>query len=256
MRIPLAAFLILLGCSQLSAQTPVSAPAAPPASAPTAAPSAAPVATTAAAPSPQIGDSAVGFSYSLPSDWEFVAPPPAPKVVVPFPTALGPKKGDACINIVFTAKHGSPGSVVVVLDLPFSCYGQTMTADDLVTFGAGAVEGMKQTFELKTDAVEATYTLGEHKMWAERVHGAPKGHPDNKYVFEIACTILEKGAACWMTMAADWPDLKAFEQASVSLGGSQPTALIPRSTLPPFPSWGAAHGSSGSGQPSAPVKTQ
>jgi hypothetical protein len=279
MRFPLAASLLVLGCAPLIAQTPAApappapatspaatsaapaagAPAAAPAAEPapiSAAPTSAPAATTTPAHPPQVDDTSVGFSYGLPSDWEFVAPPPAPKVVVPYPTLLAPRKGDACIDIVLTAKHGSPGSVVVVLDLPFSCYGQTMTADDLVNFGAGAVEGMKQTFELKTDAVEATYSLGGHKMWAERVHGTPKGHPENRYVFEIACTLLEKGAACWMTMAADWADLKAFEEATVSLEGDQPAALVPRSSLPPSSSWVAEHSSSGTGQPSAPEKTQ
>jgi hypothetical protein len=268
MRFPLAASLLVLGCAPLIAQTPAApappapatapaaTPATPAAGAPAAPISAASAAATTPAPPPQVDDTSVGFSYSLPSDWEFVAAPPAPKVVVPYPTLLAPKKGDACIDIVLTAKHGSPGSVVVVLDLPFSCYGQTMTADDLVNFGAGAVEGMKQTFELKTDAVEATYSLGGHKMWAERVHGTPKGHPENRYVFEVACTLLEKGAACWMTMAADWADLKAFEEATVSLEGDQPAALVPKSTLPPSSSWVAEHSSSGTGQPSTPEKAQ
>ncbi len=243
MRSLLAASLLVWGCVSLVAQAPAptapaapaSAPAAPPAQ-PAPIPAAAPAATTAPAPPPQVDDTSVGFSFSLPSDWEFVAPAQAPKVEIPYPTVIAPRKGDACIDIVLTAKHGSPASVVVVLDLPFSCYGQTMSSGDLVNFGAGAVEGMKQTFDLKTDAVEATYSLGGHSMWAERVHGTPKGHPENHYIFEIACTVLEKGAACWMTMAADWPDLKAFEQATVSLEGGTPAALVPEGTFPSKPS--------------------
>jgi hypothetical protein len=257
MRIPLAASLFLVAClpaatAQVPAATvppaptnqPAAAPAATPATPATPAnpaavpaqtPSAAPAAATAPPPPPKVDDTSVGFSYSLPSSWEFVAPPPAPKVVVPYPTLIAPKKGDACIDVVLTAKHGSPGSVVVVLDLPFSCYGQTMSPGDLVNFGAGAVEGMKQTFDLKTDAVEATYSLGGHNLWAERVDGTPKGHPENKYIFEIACAVLEKGAACWMTMAADWPDLKAFEQANVSLDGGAPAALVPEGAFPKNP---------------------
>jgi hypothetical protein len=33
----------------------------------------------------RVDDSDIGLSYNLPSDWEFVVPPPAPKVTVPFP---------------------------------------------------------------------------------------------------------------------------------------------------------------------------
>jgi hypothetical protein len=241
MRISFAAFFVFLTCLPLVAQVPAATPPPKTPDAPTAAP--ATVATAAPVPPAKVDDTSVGFSYGLPSDWAFVAAPPAPKVVVPYPTLLAPKKGDACIDVVLTAKHGSagsapgsaPDSVVVVLDLPFSCYGQAMSSGDLVNFGAGAVEGMKQTFDLKTDAVEATYSLGDHNVWAERVDGTPKGHPENKYIFEIACTVLEKGAACWMTMASDWSDLKTFEQASVTLDGGTPAALVPEGAFPKKP---------------------
>ncbi len=177
----------------------------------------------------------VGFSYSLPSDWEFVAPPPAPKVEIPFPT-LAAKKGDACVEVVLTANRGTPASVVVVLALPFACYGQTMKASDLANLGMGAAEEMKQTFEI-TEPVEANYSLGSHAVWIERAKGTPKHRPENPFTFEIACTALEKGAACWMTMAADAASLQGFEQGIVILDGEAPVALVPANAfLPDKPS--------------------
>ena len=256
MKLFLAASLIALGSSPLLSQAPApsSAPAAPasaspqtPSSAPAPAAAAAPAAATpASAPAqspasapvptpPEVENTDIGFRYSLPPDWEYVPLPPAPKEIVPYPQLIAPKKGDACIESAFTAKHGTPASVVVVLALPFACYGQTMPPGDLANFGVGAEEGLKQTFDLKADPVEATYSLGGHSMWAERVDGTPKGHPENRYIFEIACTVLEKGAVCWMTVAAKWPDLKAFEGASVALDGDPPTALVPDGDFPRKP---------------------
>ena len=232
MRVALAAALFLLGCMALAAQTP--APAAGQSAIPAQAATPAQTATPApAATQPaRVDDSDVGFSYSLPSDWEFVAPPPAPKVTVPFPDAMGAKKGDACVAVVLTAKHGAPASVVVVTALPFACYGQPLKPGDLANFGAGAAEGLKQTFDV-TDPVQGNYTLGSHDFWIERAKGTPKGHPENPFTFEIACTVLEKGAACWMTMAADWHSLRAFERAQVTLDGEISPELVPANAFLP-----------------------
>jgi hypothetical protein len=52
----------------------------------------------------------------------------------------------------------------------------------------------------------------------------------------MVCTMLEKGAACWMAMAADDASLQAFEQGNVSLDGEPATALVPASALPNKPS--------------------
>jgi hypothetical protein len=146
------------------------------------------------------------------------------------------KKGDACVEVALTAKHGATASVVVVLALPFSCYGQNLTASDLANLGAGAAEEMKQTFEI-TEPAEANYSLGSHAVWIERAKGTPKHRPENPFTFEIACTVLEKGAACWMTMAADAASLQGFEQGIVSLDGEAPVALVPASAfLPDKPS--------------------
>jgi hypothetical protein len=231
MRVALAAVFLLLGCGPLLAQT--AAPAAAqtatpaqteaPAQTATSAPTNAPAATQPA----RVDDGDVGFSYSLPADWEFVAPPPAPRATVPFPDAMGAKKGDACVEVVLTAKQGTPASVVVVTALPFACYGQSMKPSDLANFGSGgAAEGLKQTFDV-TDPVLGNYTLGSHAMWIERAKGTPKGHAGDPFTFETVCTVLEKGAVCWMTMAADWHSLHAFERAQVTLDGEISPELVP-----------------------------
>ena len=142
MRVALAAVFPLLGCVPLIAQAPPPAAGQSVALAQIAAPAA------AATQPARVDDSDVGFIYSLPSDWEFVAPPPAPKITVPFPDAMGAKKGDACVEVVLTATHGTPESVVVVTALPFACYGQPLKPGDLANFGAGAAEGLKQTFDV------------------------------------------------------------------------------------------------------------
>jgi len=231
MRTHLVVALVAFGWATLFAQGP--GPTATPAN--TAAP---PPATQAVAPTsplaptlpPQVQRDDIGFSYRLPADWEFVAPPPAPKAVTPYPALAAPRKGDACVEVALTAKHGTRASVVVVLALPFACYGQTMTASDLASFGAGAAEGMKQTFEI-TEPVEANYSLGSHIVWIERAKGTPKHRPESPFTFEIACTVLRKGAACWMTLAADAAALETFEQGTVSLEGEAPAALVPASTF-------------------------
>jgi len=105
-----------------------------------------------------------------------------------------------------------------------------MTASDLASFGAGAAEGMKQAFEI-TEPLEANYSLGSHTVWIERAKGTPKHRPENPFTFEIACTVLTKGAACWMTMAADAAALEAFEHGTVTLDGESAAALVPASTF-------------------------
>ena len=236
MRISLAAALFLFGWAHLLAQAPGSAPAAAPVAAPaTAQPSAGaakqPAAPASSATSPQVQRSDIGFSYRLPPDWEVVAPARAATAETPYHTLAASKKGDACVEVAFTAKHGAPASVVVILALPFSCYGQAMKTSDLKNLGAGAAEGMKQTFEV-TEAVEGNYSLGSHAVWIERAKGTPKYHPESRFTFEIACTVLEKGAACWMAMAADAAGLHEFEEGMVSLDNESPAALVPATAFP------------------------
>jgi hypothetical protein len=231
MRGSLTAAFIALVCTALFAQAPAPVATAPAAtSAAVAAPATTPAAVraSAAAPAapPKVQNSDLGFSYGLPSDWEFVAlPPPLP--TGPYPDLPPPaKKGNGCVEVALTARRGTPTSVVVVMTLPFDCYGQAMAASDLAGFGTGAEEGLKESFDI-VDPVYGNYPLGSHNVWIERAKGTPKGQPQSPYTFEIACTLLKKGAVCWMTMAADDASLKAFEQQAVTLEGDAFDALVP-----------------------------
>jgi len=107
-----------------------------------------------------------------------------------------------------------------------------MTASDVENFGEGAAQGMKQTFDI-TEPVDATYALRSHTVWIERAKGTAKNHPESPFTFEIACTVLAKGAACWMTMAADAASLQEFEQGTVSLEGEAATRLVPATAFVP-----------------------
>lgn len=151
---------------------------------------------------------------------------------VPYPKVEAPKKGNACTQVELTARHGSPPSVVVVVVLPFGCYGQPMASKNLADFASGAEEGLKQTFEV-TGPVASDYSLGNHSMWLERAQGTVKGQPDAKYILEIACTVLDKGAVCWVAMAADAAHLQTFEQRAVTLEGDVFGALVPARAMQP-----------------------
>jgi hypothetical protein len=204
MRASSIAFVSWLNIAALAAQTP----AAPPVGHP----------------------SDLGFSYSLPSDWEVVNATPTLSGVKQqaqqSASTEDEKKGVACVQIALTARHGNPATVLVIVELPFACFGQTMSTRDLPGFAQGASEGIKQSFDV-TDPVYGDYTLGSHSIWIERAKGTPKGHPEAAYTVEIACTLLKKGAVCWMALAASEDALKIIEGGTVALEGDSPTALIP-----------------------------
>jgi hypothetical protein len=183
---------------------------------------------------PQIIDPHIGFSYGLPADWQTEALQMT-KPNVPFPTVQAPLKGNACAQVELTARHGTPSSVVVVVALPFDCYGQTLRNKNLADLATGASDGLKQTFEV-TNPVVGNYVLGSHNMWIERASGTVKGQPAAKYTLEIVCTLLEKGMACWWMMAADEASLQTFEQQPVTLEGDAFEAIVPAgAVLAPIP---------------------
>jgi hypothetical protein len=184
---------------------------------------------------PSVPDTAaeIGFSYKLPPDWTSVTGKTKPPDAVSS-TAHLPPKGTACIRVPETARHGDPASVIVVVALPFGCYGQAMTAGDLAVFGSGAADGLKQTFDL-TGPVQGAYSLGSHAFWVERSRGNPKGHNELQYTVEIVCGVLKKGAVCWMAMAADEASLRAFEQMPVTLDGDAAIPLVPASAFDKAP---------------------
>ncbi len=213
-----AVAMLALNCLPVAAQAPASSPRAE--------------ARLLAAPAhpakplpPVVQDSDIGFSYSLPADWEALASD-LTTPYLPYPSVIGQKKGNACAQVELTARHGSPFSVVVVEALPFDCYGQTLTDRNFTDFALGAAEGMKQTFDI-TNPVQTNYKLGNHNIWIERASGTVKGQPNSKYTLETACTLMQKGAACWWTMAADAVSLQIFEQSPVTLEGDVFDTLVP-----------------------------
>jgi hypothetical protein len=200
------AALLALCSASLLAQAPVSAPVA------------------------QAHTSDLGFSYSLPVDWEVVdtaaSLPVVQQQVAKTASSEEEKKGISCVQIGLTARHGSPASVVVVVALPFACFGQTMSDSDLPGFAMGASEGLTNTFDI-TDPVYGAYSLGSHSVWIERATGLLKDHHEVKYTVETVCSVLKKGAVCWMTMAADQDALQTFENGAVKLDSDAPVALVP-----------------------------
>jgi hypothetical protein len=184
--------------------------------------------TPALPPAPHV--SPLGYSYSLPSDWEVVDAHPMEPLLkqeqAKAATTPEEKKGLECVQLSLTARKGSPASVIVAVELPYSCFGQTMTEKDLPGFAMGASDGLKKSFNV-SDPQFGTYTLGKHSFWIERVQGAVIDHPEAVYTVEITCTLLKDGAVCWMAMAKDSGALGAFEQAAVTLDGEAEPALVP-----------------------------
>jgi hypothetical protein len=179
---------------------------------------------------PHTYSSPLGFSYSIPGDWEVVnSEPTLPEVkqkAAESAASEEEKKGVACVQVGLTARHGDPSSVIVEVALPFDCFGQQLTEADLPGFASGASDGIKKNFDTG-DPVTGTYMLGAHHLWIERVPATPKGDPERKYTIEVSCALITKAAVCWMTMASDDISLAIFEHGAVTLDGDPPTALVP-----------------------------
>jgi len=184
----------------------------------------------APAPTTETHTSDLGFSYTLPSDWEVVDTHPVLPVVKQqqsqSATSDEEKKGIECVQLALTARHGTPVSVVAVLELPFACFGQQLADKDLPGFAQGASEGLKRTFVI-SQPVYGTYMLGTHDFWIERAQGVVIGHPEAQYTVEVACGLLKKGAVCWLATAVDQATLDTFEHGTVTLDGEAPTTLVP-----------------------------
>jgi len=183
--------------------------------------------------------SPLGYSYSTPAEWEVVDNSATlagvKQQAQQNATEDMDKRGAACVDVRMTARHGTPSSVIVIVELPFDCLGQIATEKDLPGFAQGAGEGLKQQFDL-AEPVYGSYALGTHSMWVERAQGSPKGHPEVSYTIEIACSLLKKGAVCWMAMASDTESLKAFESGTVALEGDSATPLVPATAFQKKPS--------------------
>src|SRR5215475_13115528 len=112
MRVKSMAFAACLGASSLIAQSP--------------------------GPSPEAHPSDLGYTYSLPRDWAVVNAnstlPGVKEQAQQNASSDEEKKGVACVQIALTARHGDPASVFVVVELPFACFGQSISAKDLPGF--------------------------------------------------------------------------------------------------------------------------
>lgn len=181
-------------------------------------------------PGAQVYSNDIGFSYSLPSDWEVKDMAPALPVVQQqaqkSATSEGEKKGAACAQIPLLATQGIPKSVIEVVTVSFSCFGQQLTDKDLAGFAAGVSGGIKKSFSA-VDPVYSAFTLGTHSVWIERAKGSLKDHPENKYTVETVCSILKKGAVCWLVMSTSEDALQVFENGAVALDGDSSSPLVP-----------------------------
>lgn len=171
-----------------------------------------------------------GFSYRLPAGWtEIDAQSTLPEVKqrqAANAKTDEEKKEIACVQIPLSARKGQPPSFLAVMALPFDCFGQIMTEKDLPGFAEGASEGPRAIFDF-SDPAYSQYALGKRHMWVERAKGSPRGHPEMSYTLEIACSLLQKAAACWMTVAGDDQALKEFEGNAVTLDGDFFAQLVP-----------------------------
>jgi hypothetical protein len=181
-------------------------------------------------PQPAVNSEAFGFSYQLPPDWQLSSDqsdlPAAKQDAEQSAKNPGQVLSVACAQVVLSALHGKPPSVIVVTALPFSCYGQPMAAKDLSHFAAGVSDGLRRNFNV-SNAVYGAYKLGTHNFWIERAIGIPKNHTGSEYTLEIACSVLKKSAVCWMTLADSAGALRDFEHGLVTLDGEPPLVLVP-----------------------------
>ena len=74
------------------------------------------------------------------------------------------------------------------------------------------------------------------RMWIERAKGTPHDNPNAAFTVEIACSLLKKGAVCWLALAADDAGLQTFEHGLVTLDSEAPIALVPADAFAKKPS--------------------
>lgn len=176
----------------------------------------------------------VGFSYTFPAAWRVVnmssTLTDAQQLAQQQASSEQEKRGIGCTEIALSAQFGAPMSTVVAVVLPFACLGSEMSESELPGMGEGALEGIRQTFDLG-QPVQGAYALGTHHMWIERVYGVVKDHPEARYQVETVCGVLKKGAVCWMAIAAGDDALASFEQSQVTLDSETPSVLVPASAF-------------------------
>jgi len=192
-----------------------------------------------AQPTAGASSSDLGFTYKIPDDWELLTTPATmAQARSEASQAAGSeeeKKGVACLQPVLSARDPKSGSILSVEALPFACFGQQMTENDLPGFADAGPEALKQSFDLGK-SVTGSYVLGSHKMWIERAPATLKNHPELPFTVEITCGLLKKAAVCWMAVAGNDDALRAFERGTVTLDGESPAALVPPTAFDKKPS--------------------
>jgi hypothetical protein len=182
----------------------------------------------------QLSSKELGFSYSLPADW--TVEDTRPSVAQAQQQAAKNAQSDSeiravgCMEAPFKARHSNGASSVVIVALPFDCFGQHYTDADLPAFAATMAESLKKGWKI-SDPVFGTYSLGAHSLWIERASGSLLEHPEDRKRLELVCSMLKNGAVCWMGFVESEADLKTFEQGAVSLDGESSPALVPASAF-------------------------
>ncbi len=188
----------------------------------------------AANPTQQLGSDELGFSYSLPADWtvEDTRPsvPKAQQQAAVNAQSDSEMRAVNCMEAPFKARHSNGASSVVIVALPFDCFGQHYTDADLPAFASSIADSLKKGWKI-SDPVFGTYSLGAHTLWIERASGSLLDHPDDLKTLELVCSMLKNDAVCWMGFVAGEADLKTFEQGAVSLDGQPNPALVPASAF-------------------------
>jgi hypothetical protein len=172
----------------------------------------------------------LGFTYSYTTDWKVIDSKP----LLPAVRLNGEdkavdnseKEAVQCLQVPLILRRGTPVSSIVTVVIPYDCLGKKFDTSDLANFGSGVASGMKRGFDVAEPSYGA-YKLGTHNLWIERTQGTSKAHPDLTFKIETVCSLLKKGAVCWMGMVQDEITLKAFEQGLVSIEGDAPQALVP-----------------------------
>ncbi|MGA3160267.1 MAG: hypothetical protein ABSC77_03545 [Terracidiphilus sp.] len=176
----------------------------------------------------------LGFSYSIPADWEVVetTKPMLPEAAQQVARNFGNEaaKMAACLQLPLTAHHGNPPSTIAVAGLFFDCVGHTYTTQDLPSVASDVSDNLKNNLQI-ANPVSSTYTLGTHSVWIQRVSGSLIGHPEINRTMETVCSTLKKGVVCWMILATDNDALQTFENGMVTLDDDAATALVPANTL-------------------------
>lgn len=186
------------------------------------------------APEATVYKSDMGFSYAYPTVWELVDTKPmlpAAQLNAQDKATSDPeKRGAACAQVGFLVRHGAPASVIMSLALPSDCFGQHFAQSDLPSVGEGMSQGLKKNFNI-VDSTYSAYKLGAHNVWVERAKGTPQNQPQPVYTIETACTIVEKGMVCLLTLAADADALSTFETGRIAFEGDDPLPLVPTGTF-------------------------